>query len=74
MPLAAWSRKPAAAAMELLWALAADAPSVAAEANVRPHDLYQRGMLSALAQYPVEVYCQCDPRLAARRYHDRATT
>jgi predicted kinase len=40
-PDLAWSRKLGAAAMELLWALAADAPSVVVEANFRPHDLYQ---------------------------------
>ena len=54
-PDLAWSRKLGAAAMELLWALAADAPSVVIEANFRPHDPYQRRKLSALAQQPVEV-------------------
>jgi predicted kinase len=73
-PDLAWSRKLGAAAMELLWALAADAPSVVIEANFRPHDPYQRRKLSALADEPVEVYCECDPELAARRYNDRART
>ncbi len=73
-PDLAWSRRLGAAAMELLWTLAADAPSVVVEANFRPHDPYQRKKLSALAEHPVEVYCQCDPRLAARRYDDRAGT
>jgi predicted kinase len=41
-PDMAWSRKLGAAAMELLWALAADTPSVVVEANFRPHDPYQR--------------------------------
>jgi hypothetical protein len=58
--------------MELLWALAADAPSVVLEANFRPHSDYERGRLAALAPHPVEVYCQCDPHVAARRYDDRA--
>jgi hypothetical protein len=44
-PDLAWSRKLGAAAMELLWALAADAPSVVIEANFRPHDQYQRRKL-----------------------------
>jgi predicted kinase len=66
-PDLAWSRKLGAAAMELLWVLAADAPSVVVEANFRPRDQYQRGKLSSQAEYPVEVYCQCDPGLAARR-------
>jgi predicted kinase len=73
-PDLAWSRKLGAAAMELLWALAADAPSGVIEANFRPHDLYQRRKLSALAEQPVEVYCECDPELAAHRYSDRART
>ena len=73
-PDLAWSRKLGAAAMELLWALAADAPSVVIEANFRPRDPYQRRKLSALAEQPVEVWCQCDPELAARRYNDRART
>jgi predicted kinase len=69
-----WSRALGAAAMELLWALAAGAPSVVVEANFRPHDPHQRGKLAALADHPVEVYCRCDPGLAARRYRDRAGT
>ena len=73
-PDLAWSRALGAAAMELLWALAAGAPSVVVEANFRPHDPYQRGKLAALADHPVEVYCRCDPGLAARRYRDRART
>ena len=44
------------------------------EASFRPHDPYQRKKLAALAEHPVEVYCQCDPQLAARRYDDRAGT
>jgi len=72
-PDLAWSRALGAAAMELLWALAAGAPSVVVEeANLRPHDPHQRGKLAALADHPVEVYCRCDPGLAARRYRDRA--
>ena len=73
-PDLAWSQRLGAAAMELLWTLAADAPSVVVEANFRPHDAYQRDKLAALADAPVEVYCRCDPGLAARRYRDRAGT
>jgi len=73
-PDLAWSQRLGAAAMELLWALAADAPSVVVEANFRPHSPYQRSKLAALADDPVEVYCRCDPGLAARRYRDRART
>ena len=63
--------------MELLWVLAADAPSVVVEANFRPHDGRTRSKmaaLAALADCPVEVYCTCDPALAARRYNERART
>jgi predicted kinase len=74
-PDLAWSRTLGAAAMELLWALAADTPSVVVEeANFRPHDPHQRGKLAALADDPVELCCRCDPGLAARRYRDRART
>ena len=52
----AWSRRLGGAAMELLWALAADAPAVVIEANFRPYSEYEREKLSALAAYPVEVY------------------
>jgi hypothetical protein len=52
-----WSRRLGGAAMELLWALAADAPAVVIEANFRPYSEYEREKLSGLAAYPVEVYC-----------------
>lgn len=68
----AWSRRLGAAAMELLWALAADAPAVVIEANFRPRHDYQRNKISALCARPVEVNCVCPPALAARRYADRA--
>jgi predicted ATPase len=38
----AWSRRLGGAAMELLWALAADAPAVVIEANFRPHSDYEK--------------------------------
>ena len=49
--------------MDLLWALAADAPAVVIEANFWPHSGYERAKLSALAPQPVEVYCACPPEL-----------
>ena len=69
----AWSRRLGAAAMELLWALAADAPAVVIEANFRPHSEYQRGKLAGLAAWPVEVHCGCPPEVAVERYNSRAT-
>ena len=73
-PDLAWSRKLGVAAMELLWTLAADAPAVVLEGNFRPHNRYVRERLAALAEWPVEVNCSCDPALAARRYNERALT
>jgi predicted kinase len=72
-PDRAWSRRLGASAMELLWALAADAPAVVIEANFRPHSEYQRAKLSGLAAQPVEVHCACPPELAVERYNARAT-
>ena len=74
VPDLAWSRRLGAAAMELLWALAADAPAVVLEANFRPHSAYERDRIAALAVRPVEVNCVCPPELAARRYTERAAT
>jgi predicted kinase len=71
-PDLAWSKRLGAAAMELLWALAADAPAVVLEANFRPRHVYERSRISALSARPVEVNCVCPPELAARRYADRA--
>ncbi len=68
----AWSRRLGGAAMELLWALAADAPAVVLEANFRPHSDYERGRISALGGRLVEVNCACPPEVAARRYAQRA--
>jgi predicted kinase len=58
-PDRAWSRRLGGAAMELLWALAADAPAAVIEANFRPRSEYERAKLSALAARPVEVHCAC---------------
>jgi hypothetical protein len=59
--------------MELLWALAADAPAVVIEANFRPYSQYERAKLSSLAAQPVEEHCACPPELAVRRYNARST-
>jgi predicted kinase len=72
-PDRAWSRRLGGAAMELLWALAADAPAVVIEANFRPYSQYERAKLSGLAAHPVEVHCACPPELAIQRYNARTT-
>jgi predicted kinase len=72
VPDLAWSRRLGGAAMELLWALAADAPAVVIEANFRPYSAHERAKLSGLAPRPVEVHCACPPELARQRYNARA--
>jgi predicted kinase len=67
----AWSQRLGAAAMELLWVLAADAPAVVLEANFWTDDPRPRGQLAALAANPVEVFCQCPEEEYLRRYAER---
>jgi predicted kinase len=67
-----WSQRLGAAAMELLWALAADQRAVVLEANFPPCRASVRDKISALCPRPVEVYCACPPGLATRRYAERA--
>jgi predicted kinase len=73
LPDRAWSRRLGAAAMELLWALAADASDVVIEANFRPYHDYERQKLRGLAAHPVEVHCSRPPELAVQRYNARTT-
>jgi predicted kinase len=68
----AWSQRLGAAAMELLWALALDAPSAVLEANFWPDDARLHARLSALDTVPVEVHCQCPVGECLRRYAERA--
>jgi predicted kinase len=68
----AWSQRLGAAAMELLWALAVDAPAVVLEANFWPGDARLDARLSALGTVPVEVHCQCPIGECMRRYAERA--
>lgn len=67
-----WSRRLGGAAMELIWALAADAPAVVLEANFRPHSEYERDRIAGLGGLVVEVYCDCPIQLATARYNGRA--
>lgn len=66
------SRRLGAAAMELLWRLAADTPSVVVEANFRPGSAYERERLRALSDRPVEVYCRVPVDVARARFERRA--
>ena len=69
-----YSRRLGGAAMELLWRLAEDAPAAVLEANFRPHSQYERRRLIALEARIVELYCDCPPSEAARRFAARAST
>jgi hypothetical protein len=67
----AWSRRLGGTTLELLWALAADAPAVVLEANFRPCSDYERDRITSLGGRLVEVYCACPAELASRRYAAR---
>jgi predicted kinase len=67
----AWSTRLGAAAMELLWALAADAPAVVLEANFRPDDERNPRRIRALSDRPVVVSCMCPIAVAMDRYANR---
>ncbi|RYY10872.1 MAG: hypothetical protein EON55_15455 [Alphaproteobacteria bacterium] len=68
----ATSRRIGGAAMELLWMLARHTTQAVLEANFRPRSDYERAQLSALEATIAEVYCDCGPIEAARRFRDRA--
>jgi predicted kinase len=65
------SRRLGAAAMELMWALAAGMPAVVLDANFWVTDERLPGRVRALSDRPVEVHCTCPAELAAQRYRDR---
>jgi predicted kinase len=67
----AWSTRLGAASMELLWALAADAPAAVLEANFWPGDERHEGHLRRLDADAVEVHCACPLAVAMRRYAER---
>jgi predicted kinase len=66
------SRRLGAAAMELMWALAADTPAVVLDANFWVDDERLRRRIRALSACPVEVHCTCPVPLAAQRYQARS--
>src|ERR1700733_8523258 len=51
-----WSQRLGAAAMEVIWTLAAQSQRVVLEANFRPHSSYERSKLSSLNAKLVEVH------------------
>lgn len=68
------SRELSIAAMEVLWALAPACPLVILEANFRPKSMYERGRVESLPGRRLEVFCDCPPDEAARRFAHRAST
>jgi predicted kinase len=70
----AFSRRLGDSAIELLWALARHAPAALLEANFKPHDDHQRRRLASLDADVVEVWCDCPPAEAMRRFAERART
>jgi predicted kinase len=71
---AQWSRCLGAAAMELLWALAASQPSVVLDANFWTEDERLRHRIAARPARLVEVHCACPVPVAAARYAARAAS
>ncbi|WP_323747586.1 AAA family ATPase [Catenulispora rubra] len=71
---AGWSRRLGAAAMELLWVLAADAPECVLEANFWTGHERQNASLRALSKGGklVEVYCTAPKEVVMRRFRERA--
>jgi predicted kinase len=70
----AWSQRLGAASMELLWALAADAPAVVLEANFWPDLPQLHDHLARLDGTLVEVHCVCPFAVCERRYAQRASS
>lgn len=68
------SRRLGAAAMNLLWRLAAECPAVVLEANFRGESAYERERVTELSSRPVEVYCRVPPEIAAKRYSERGAS
>lgn len=68
-----WSRRLGAAAMEMLWLLAADAPSCVLEANFWTGHEGQNASLRALSDGGtlVEVYCTAPRELVMQRFRER---
>jgi len=64
-----WSRRLGAASMEVLFALAADAPTAVLESFWRRPFAVER--LTALGRPIVEVHCACPPEVSRTRYRER---
>lgn len=69
-----WSRQLGAASMELLWALAADAPAAVLEANFWPNHPLHAAHVRQLGAATTEVHCSCPLVECRRRYAERAAS
>lgn len=69
-----WSRRLGAVAMEMLWLLAADAPSCVLEANFWTGHEQQNASLRTLSEGGtlVEVYCTAPRELVMQRFRERS--
>jgi predicted kinase len=67
------SRQLDAAAMEVIWTLAAQSRRTVLDANFHPHSDSEKTKLSGLSAKLVEVYCSCPPEVALKRCTRRAT-
>lgn len=65
-----FSRQLGIAALDVLYAIAADCPAAVLESNF--HTEFSRPRIAALPGPVVEVFCRCDADLAQRRLLDRA--
>lgn len=70
----AHSKRLSDAAMEVLFALAANCPRVVLDANFKPCEPWQRDRIAGLGGTIVEVYCRCPTGEAALRFKQRADT
>jgi predicted kinase len=68
----AWSRTLGAAAMEVLWRLAAQCPFAVLDAPFRPQSTIEQDHIASLDARVIEVHCSCSPSEAIRRYNGRA--
>jgi predicted kinase len=66
----AWSQRLGMAVIELLWALASDAPAVVIDANFWPDERHQH-RIRELAARAAEVHCACPAEVAMSRYVSR---
>lgn len=67
-----FSSRIGAAAMDLLWTLAAQSPQVVLEANFRTRSPQERARVASLDARIVEVHCRVPLEEASRRFAERA--